>query len=222
MTHEAGVFDAVQQHVGDAQHVRQLLFLHGVQAGLHGLLVFYLFHVAVTHVTDGTGEKAAGAAGGIEQGFAGSGVDAVHHEGGDSARGVVLTGVAGALQVVQQLLVDVAKVLALGQIVEIHAAKPVNHLAHELAGLHVVVGVLEHIAHHAAAVGVGAADGQCLELREQGAVDEFEKCIAGDALGVGSPGAPLQGVRDRRAVIEVEKFEFQILVVDDLQKKHPA
>ena len=100
MAHEAGIFDAVQQHVGDAQHVRQLLFLHGVQAGLHGLLVFHLFDIAVAHVTDGTGEKAAGAAGGIEQGLARPGVDAVHHEGGDGARGVVLTGVAGALQVV--------------------------------------------------------------------------------------------------------------------------
>ena len=29
VTHEAGVLDAVQQHVGDAQHVRQLLLLHG-------------------------------------------------------------------------------------------------------------------------------------------------------------------------------------------------
>ena len=40
VAHEAGVFDAVQQHVGDAEHVRQLLLLHGAQAGLHGLLVF--------------------------------------------------------------------------------------------------------------------------------------------------------------------------------------
>ena len=83
-------------------------------------------------MTDGTGEKAAGAAGGIEQGFAGSGIDAVHHEGGDRARGIVLSGVAGALQVVQQLLVDVAKVLALGQVVEIYAADPVDYLAHDV------------------------------------------------------------------------------------------
>ena len=31
-------------------------------------------------------------------------------------------------------------------------ADPVDHLAHQLAGLHVVVGVLEHVAHDAAAV----------------------------------------------------------------------
>ena len=35
---EARVLDAVQQHVGDAEHVRQLLLLHRPQGGLHLLL----------------------------------------------------------------------------------------------------------------------------------------------------------------------------------------
>ena len=116
---EAGVLDAVQQHVGDAEHVRQLLLLDGAQGLLHALLVLDRLHVALAHVADGAGEKAAGAAGGVEQDFAGLGVDAVDHEGGDGARGVVLAGVAGALQVVEDLLVDVAEVLALGEVVEV-------------------------------------------------------------------------------------------------------
>ena len=103
-------------------------------------------------MADGAGEKAAGAAGGIEQDFAGLRVDAVDHEGGDGARRVVLAGIAGRLQVVEDLLVDVAEVLALGEIVEIDLVDLVDHLPHQLAGLHVVVGVLEHVAHHAAAV----------------------------------------------------------------------
>ena len=98
------------------------------------------------------GEKAAGAAGGVEQDFAGLRVDAVHHEGGDGARRVILARVAGALQVVEDLLVDVAEMLALGEVVEIDLVDLVDDLPHELAGLHVVVGVLEHIADHAAAV----------------------------------------------------------------------
>ena len=105
-------------------------------------------------MADGAGEKAAGAAGGVEEDLAGLGVDAVGHEGGDGAGGVVLARVAGALQVVEDLLVDVAEVLALGQVVEVHAADLVDDLPHELAGLHVVVGVLEHVADHAAAVGL--------------------------------------------------------------------
>ena len=109
-------------------------------------------HVVLPHVADGAGEKAAGAAGGVEQNLARVWVDAIGHEGGDGAGRVVLARVAGALQIVEDLLVDVAEVLALGEVVEVDAVDLVDHLAHELAGLHVVVGVLEHVAHDAAAV----------------------------------------------------------------------
>jgi hypothetical protein len=66
LTHERGVVDAVQQHVGDAEHMRKLLFLHGAQPLLHAPLVFRRFHVAAAHVAQGAGEKAAGATGGVE------------------------------------------------------------------------------------------------------------------------------------------------------------
>ena len=105
------------------------------------------------------GEKAAGAAGRVEQNLARFGVDAIHHKSGDGARSVILARVAGALQIVEQLFVDVAEVFALGQVVEVHAADLVNHLPHQLAGLHVVVGVFKHAPHHAAAVGLVAGDG---------------------------------------------------------------
>ena len=192
MAHEARVLDAVQQHVGDAEHVRKLLLLDGAQGCLHRLLVLGLLHVALAHVADGAGEEAAGAAGGIEQDFAGLRVDAVHHEGGDGARRVVLARIAGALQVVEDLLVDVAEVLPLGEIVEIDLVDLVDDLPHQLAGLHVVVGVLEHVAHDAAAVALLAGGGEFLELREQLAVDEGEQLLAGDALRVRRPGAPLR------------------------------
>ena len=152
MAHEAGILNAVQQHVGDAEHVRQLLFLDGAQGFLHPLLVFHLFHVTIAHVANGAGEKSARAAGGVQEDFAGLRVDAVHHEGRDGARRVILARVTGALQVGEDLLVDVAEMLALGEVVEVHFVDFVDDLPHQLAGLHVVVGVLEHIAHHAAAV----------------------------------------------------------------------
>ena len=167
MADEAGILDAVQQHVGDAEHVRQLLFLDGAQASCMCLLVLDLFHVALAHVADGAGEEAAGAACGIEQDFAGLGVDALRHESGDGAGRVVFARVAGALQVVEDLFVDVAEMLPLGEVIEIHLVDFVDDLPHELAGLHVVVGVLEHVAHHAAAVALLAGDGEFLELRER-------------------------------------------------------
>ena len=150
-------------------------------------------------MADGAGEEAAGAAGGIEQDFAGLRVDAVDHEGGDGARRVVLARVAGALQVVEDLLVDVAEVLALGQVVEVDLVDLVDDLPHQLAGLHVVVGVLEHVADHAAAVARLADGGKFLERREELVVDEGQQLVAGDAFGVGCPGAPLEllGIGER-------------------------
>ena len=142
--------------------MRQLLLLHGPQAGLHFLLVLRRLDIALAHVADGAGEEAAGAAGGVEQDFAGLRVDAVDHEGGDGAGGVVFAGIAGALQVVEELLVDVAEVLAFGEVVEVDAVDLVDDLAHQLAGLHVVVGILEDAADDTAAVAC-ARRGQVLE-----------------------------------------------------------
>ena len=73
------------------------------------------------------------------------------------------------------MLVDVAEMLALGEIVEIHLVDLVDHLPHELAGLHVVVGVLENIADHAAAVAGFADDGKFLQRRKQLGVDEGQE-----------------------------------------------
>jgi hypothetical protein len=78
----------------------------------------------------------------------GAGVGHLDHECGDGAGRVVLARIAGRLQVVEDLLVDVAEVLALGQVVEVDAVDLVDHLPHQLAGFHVVVGVLEDVADH--------------------------------------------------------------------------
>jgi hypothetical protein len=116
-------------------------------------------------VADGAGQEAAGAAGRVEERLAGLRVNHLHHEGSHGAGGVVLARIAGRLQVVQDLLVDIAEVLALGQVVEVDAVDLVDHLTHELPGFHVVVGVLEHIADRA---GAGASDGQTLSAWETG------------------------------------------------------
>ena len=151
----------------------------------------------------------------------GLGIDAIGHEGGDGARRVVLARIAGALQVVQDLLVDIAEVLALGEVVEVDGVDLVDHLAHELAGLHVVVGVLEDVTHDAAAAVLGGA-GQFLERGEELVIDEGQQRVAGHALGVGGPVPPLELFRDGRAVALLHQFQFLVLVVDDLEEEHPA
>ena len=70
------------------------------------------------------------------------------------------------MQVVEQLFVNVAEVLALGEVVEIDAADFIDDLPHELAGFHVVVGILEHAFDNAGAAGMAAGGGKLLERGE--------------------------------------------------------
>ena len=97
-------------------------------------------------MVDGAGEEAAGAAGGVEHGLVQLRVDPVDDELGDGARGVELAGIAGALQVLEDLLVDVAEGVAVFGVVEVDLADLVDDLAHQGAGLHVVVGIFEDVA----------------------------------------------------------------------------
>ena len=148
-------------------------------------------------------------------------VDAVHHEGGDGARGVILPRIPSGLQIVQQLLVNVAEVLPLGQIVEIDAGDAVDHLPHQLAGFHVVEGIFEHVPDHSGAV----ARARCREVLqgwEQVAVDERHQRFARDPFRVRRPIPPLVFCRDGGAIAVVEGFQFLVLIVDNFQEEHPA
>ena len=51
---------------------------------------------------------------------------------------------------------------------------------------------------------------------------KVEQLLAGDALRVGRPGAPLKLLRDRRAIAVLHQFQLLVLVVDDLEEEHPA
>ena len=48
------------------------------------------------------------------------------------------------------------------------------------------------------------------------------RILAGDALGVGRPGAPLEALGDWGRVTRVHQFQFLVLIVDDLEEEHPA
>ena len=115
-----GHLDAVQQHVGDAEQMRQRFFFHaGERSPVDCCSSAACFNVVFADVFDGAGEKAAGAAGGIEDASRRAGIDLLDHELGDGARGVIFAGIAGALEVAQELLVDVAEQVAVLSSVEI-------------------------------------------------------------------------------------------------------
>ncbi len=148
-------------------------------------------------MADRAGDEATCAARCVEQRFTRPGIDALHHEAGDAAGRVVLTSIACALQIVEQLLIHITEVLAIGQVVEINAIHLVDHLPQQLARPHVVVGAFKHPAHHLGPIGVGALQGHLLEVGEQFIVDELQQGLAGDALFIGGPAAPLQMLGDR-------------------------
>ena len=193
-----------------------------VNAANEGLFVLGGFDVVGPLVVYRAGEEAAGAAGGVEHGLGELGVDTVDDELGDGARGVKLTRVAGALQVLEDLLVDVAEGVAVFGVVEVDLADLVDDLADQGAGLHVVVGILEDVADD---LGAGAIrpfeDELFLEGGKELVVDELAEVVARHALGVGGPVAPAQLLGKRRGVGVFEEFDLGLAVVVDFQEEHP-
>ncbi|MNE43246.1 hypothetical protein D3C80_1374130 [compost metagenome] len=132
----AGHLNAMQNHIGGGQQMWQRLFLHAEDAGLQDAFVFGGFYIASAFVLDGAGEKAASAAGGVHDLFVQLRINHAHHKFRDRTRCVELTGVTGILQVAQQLLVEVAELVAFLGLVEVHAfLNLVDHLTQQLARL---------------------------------------------------------------------------------------
>ena len=151
-----GGVDAVQDHVGNAQHVGQGFFFDPANGCLQDLLVPGGFDKIFAFVIDGAGQKAAGAAGRIEDRFLQPGIDPVYHEPGHRAGGIKLPGIAGALQILENLFINIAEQVAVFLGVEIDLADLVDHLAHQGAGFHIVVGILEQVPHHHGALALRA------------------------------------------------------------------
>lgn len=87
-----------------------------------------------THVLEAAGEEAAGAAGRIEHGLAEPRVDHVAGELRGGTRCVELAGVTGALEILEDLLVDVPEGVAGLRFVEVDVVVDlVDHLPHQRA-----------------------------------------------------------------------------------------
>ena len=149
---EARILDPVQQHVRRAQHVRKRLLLDGPKRLLHELLIFWRLHILLAHVANRAGEESSRPACWVQDDLAGLRVDTLGHERRHRSRRVVLAGVSGTLEVVEDLLVDIAEVLLLGEVIEVDFIDLVDDLPQQLAGLHVVVRVLEDVPNDTLAV----------------------------------------------------------------------
>ncbi|MCY1274001.1 hypothetical protein D9M69_428630 [compost metagenome] len=192
-----------------------------MDAGLKGAFVFGRLHIVLALVLDGAGEEATCTTGRVHDLLVQFWIDHAHHELGDRARSVELAGVARALQIAQQLLIEIAELMAFLRLVEVHALLDlVDHLADQLAGLHVVVGIFEYAAHHVGGRG-GAVFVEVLQLREQVVVDEALQLVTGDTFRVGRPGAPAAAFRNGRPIVVIEQFPLLLAVVEDLEEQHP-
>ena len=146
-------------------------FLDAGEAVLDGALVGLGLGL-LAQVLDGADQEAAGAAGRIEDGLAEAGIDLLDDELGHGARGVKLARIAGGLEILEELLVDVAEHVAVIGGIEVDAVDLVDDLPHEGAVLHVVVGILE--GHADETRDLVRAARQRLEFGQQGIVDEVE------------------------------------------------
>jgi len=140
-----GRVDAVEDHVGDAEHIGQGFLIDAADGGLEDFFVRRGIDEPGTLVFDHMGEKAAGAAGRVQDGFMQLGIHPIHDEPGHGPGGVELARIAGALEVLEDLFVDVAEGMAVVFRIEIDLADLVDHLAHQGAGFHVVVGVRKDV-----------------------------------------------------------------------------
>ena len=176
------------------------------------------------------GEEAAGAAGRVEDGLAELRVDHLDGELGRCAWRVELAGVAGALEVLEDLFVDVAEQVAGRRLVEVDVGvELVDHLAEQGAVLHVVEGVLEHAPQQRATLAGLAGHRVEVELLQRGeelVLDEVDQRLAGggvlaERVLVG-PLRPVEALRDRGDVVLVldRRFEFEVAV--DLEEQQPA
>jgi hypothetical protein len=189
-----GHVDAVQQHVGDAQQMRQRFFLNAQDRTLKQFFFVRRFDL-LSQMIDGTGEKAAGAAGRIQDRFAELRIDHVDHKLRHGSGRVVFARVACTLEVFQDLLVQVAENVPVFGAVEVEAfIDLVDDLPHQCAVLHVLVGVFEDIMDDS--MTRTGFRRQSFEAGEQLVVDEVQQAITGESFGVSGPIAPAEFFRD--------------------------
>ena len=220
---DPGHVQAVEQHVGDAEHVGELLLFDAVDGIAVGRLVRCVLDL-LSQLLEPAGDEAAGAAGEVRHALADLGPDALGHEVGDGPRRVELTGGARALELLQNGFIDLAEGVAFLIVAQVQLVDDVDDLAKEDAVLHIVVGVGEGGLDDGLLDGRVGVHGQVLQRGEQGIVDEVQQRFAGHALAglVMGPMAPAAVIREDGDVIVFVDLPILLLGIVDLEKQHPG
>lgn len=186
----------------------------------------------------GFDQKAARAAGRVEDRFADLRADDVHHESHHRARRVYLARIAGGVaQVAQQGFVQSAEGMDFVRRIKVDAVDQADDVAEQIAALHAVGQPLEHGGDDIAAFAPGVA-AQAAQVGEQaGAVgivgqggafvgQEGEQVRTGEAVERGGPIPPAVGRFDDAAVFPPGQFGALRLdalqVVQEFQEHDPG
>ena len=213
----------MQEHIGDAEHVGELLLLDAVDRLVVRFGVFdsAFFRKSVQPA----GDETAGAAGEIGHLFTEFGTDHASHEVGDGARSVELTGGTGALQLAEDGFVDLAESVTFLVRTEVELVNDVEHLTQQHAVLHVLVGIRESGFDDGFFDGSIGRDIQPLESGKEGIVDKIQQSVTGHGTTgriVGGPVGPAALLRDDGAVVVLQGFPVALFGIIDLEKKHPG
>ena len=213
----------MQEHIGDAEHVGELLLLDAVDR----LVVrFGVFDSAFLRKSlQPAGDETAGAAGEIGHLFTEFGTDHVSYEVGDGARSVELTGGTGALQLAEDGFVDLAESVTFLVRTEVELVNDVEHLTQQHSVLHVLVGIRESGFDDGFFDGSIGRDVQPLESGEEGIVDKIQQGVAGQGFAgkiVGGPVGPAALLRDDGPVVVLQGFPVALFGIIDLEKEHPG
>ena len=184
------------------------------------------------------GDEAARAAGKVRHLFANPRLNHPRHEVGHGAGRVELARGTGALQLLENALVDFVEGVALLVVGQIQLVDDVDDLPQQHAVLHVLVGVREHRLHdglfdgrlrrHPDALNerfpAGVLDVLALEYGKERVVDKAKQLVAGHGaagLVIVRPVGPAAHLREDGHIALVVKRPVLLLRVVDLQKQHP-
>ena len=228
----------VEQQVGDAQHIGELLFfdaidgipvLFGVGGALHLLL----------QLLQPADEKTAGAAGKVGHLLSDLGADHLGHKVRDGPGRVEFTGRTGTLQFFQNGLIDLAEGMTLLIVTKVQVVNHIKDLSQQHAILHVLVGVGKHGLNNGLSNGrarvylntfdqdlaVGVLDVLPLQHREQRVVYKFQQLVPSHGtagLVVMGPVCPAARFRNDRLIIVFVPLPVLFLGVVYFQKQHPG
>ena len=213
----------MQQKVGDAKHIGELLFLDAVD-GVAILLCISGALYLLLQLFQPADDKATGAAGKVRHCLTDLRLDHLCHKVGDSTGRIKLAGAACALELLQYGFINVTEGVAFLIIGKVQFVNNVNDLTEQDAVLHVVIGIGKGGLHDRFFDGCRCIYRQLLQCREQGVIHKVQKLIAGQGFAgfiIMRPILPTAGFRDNRLIVVIVKFPVLLLGIIYFKEKHP-